>query len=366
MATHSSIKDPMAKVYLLVSLVFILAAVFYLVSSLISTIGRNSIKGEIDTDSLMANKSAMIQSVIEPVGSVTTSDGSGAVAAGPSRSGEAVYTAVCLACHSTGAAGAPKIDDKAAWEPRVANGFESMMEVAINGKGAMPARGGQNVPDEELQAAIVYMTTKAGFNVAPKVAPKAAPKAVEKPVPKADSSEKAAIDQKNEQKETAEKKVIESKKVDEAEKSKSGFSPAAEEAAPTKTKAVAPAPETSSAASVTESTMESTTESTMESTTAPTVATAAPAVKQVSSISGEKIYKSTCFACHDMGVAGAPKVGDKALWESRIAAGNAVMYASAINGKQSSVGVMPPKGGNLSLSDDETKAAVDYMMSQSQ
>ena len=348
----------MAKVYLLVSLVFILAAVFYLVSSLISTIGRNSIKGEIDTDSLMANKSAMIQSVIEPVGSVTTSDGSGAVAAGPSRSGEAVYTAVCLACHSTGAAGAPKIDDKAAWEPRVANGFESMMEIAINGKGAMPARGGQNVPDEELQAAIVYMTTKAGFNVAPKVAPKAAPKAVEKPVSKADSSEKAAIDQKNEQKETAKKKVIESKKVDEAEKSKSGFSPAAEEAAPTKTKAVAPAPEISSAASVTESTM--------ESTTAPTVATVAPAVKQVSSISGEKIYKSTCFACHDMGVAGAPKVGDKALWESRIAAGNAVMYASAINGKQSSVGVMPPKGGNLSLSDDETKAAVDYMMSQSQ
>lgn len=352
MATHSSNKDPMAKVFLLVSLVLILAAVFYLVSSLINTVGRNSLKGEIDTDNLVANKTAMIQSVIEPVGSVTTSDGSGAVAAGSSRSGEEVYTAVCLACHSTGAAGAPKIDDKAAWEPRVANGFEAMMEIAVNGKGAMPARGGQNVPDGELQAAIVYMTTKAGFNISPK----AAPKAVEKPAPKAGSSEKAATEQKSEQKETAEKKVIETKKVDEAEKPKSAFSPTTEVAAPTKMKAVAPAPETSSATSATESTMEST-------IVAPTVAVAAPAVKQVS---GEKIYKSTCFACHDTGVAGAPKIGDKALWESRITAGNEAMYASAINGKQSSVGVMPPKGGNFSLSDDETKAAVDYMMSQSQ
>ncbi len=355
MATHLSIKDPMAKVYLLVGLGLILAAVFYLVSSLISTVGRNTTKGEIDTDSLVANKTAMIQSVIEPIGSVTTSDGSGVVAAGPSRSGEEVYTAVCLACHSTGAAGAPKIDDKAAWEPRVANGFEAMMEIAINGKGAMPARGGQNVPDKELQAAIVYMTTKAGFNISPKEVSKEvskeAPKAVEAGAPKADSNEKATTEQENESNQTAER--VE-KKVAETDERKSGFSPTTEEAP---IKAVAPATETTSAASASESTI---------ATIATPAAVAAPAVKQVPNISGEKIYKSTCFACHDMGVAGAPKTGDKALWESRIAAGKEAMYVSAINGKQSSVGVMPAKGGNLSLSDDETKAAVDYMMSQSQ
>ena len=312
MATHSSNKDPMAKVYLLVGLVLILAAVYYLVSSLVSTIGRNSLKGEIDTISLVANKTAMIQSVISPVGSVTTSDGSGTVAAGPSRSGEEVYTAVCQACHGTGAAGAPKVDDKAAWEPRVANGLEALIEVAISGKGAMPARGGQNVPDGELQAAIVYMTTKAGFNLKPKANAKTASKEVAQ---EADGKKKA------------EKTV----------QPKSGFSPAVDEVAvkTVTTKVVEPA-------------------------------AIVPVSKSVTSISGEKIYKSTCFACHDMGVAGAPKVGDKVLWKPRIATGNEAMYDSAINGKISSVGVMPPKGGNLSLSDNEVKAAVDYMTSQSQ
>ena len=318
MANHSSIKDPMAKVYLLVSLVFILAAVFYLVSSLINTVGRNSLKGEIDTDSQVANNAAMVQSVIAPIGSLTTSDGSGAVAAGPSRSGEEVYTAVCQACHSTGAADAPRIDDKAAWEPRVANGFEALMEVAINGRGAMPARGGQNVQDGELQAAIVYMIAKAGFNLKPKAAAK----------PKTEAKPKAKPKAKTPPKEVAQEAVANQ----EAEKV----------VAP---KAVAPT-------------------SVEPKTVAPEAA--ASVALASASISGEKIYKSTCFACHDMGVAGAPKVGDKALWKSRITAGNEVMYDSAINGKTSSAGVMPPKGGNLSLSDDETKAAVDYMLSQSQ
>lgn len=76
-------------------------------------------------------------------------------------------------------------------------------------------------------------------------------------------------------------------------------------------------------------------------------------------INGEKVYKGLCFSCHDMGIAGAPKVGDPAAWTDRIAAGNESMYNIAINGK----GAMPAKGGNPSLSDDEIKAAVDYMVS---
>lgn len=81
-----------------------------------------------------------------------------------------------------------------------------------------------------------------------------------------------------------------------------------------------------------------------------------------SGINGEKVYKGLCFSCHDMGIAGAPKVGDKAAWTDRIAAGNDSMYDIAINGK----GAMPAKGGNPSLSDDEIKAAVDYMVSTAQ
>ncbi len=83
---------------------------------------------------------------------------------------------------------------------------------------------------------------------------------------------------------------------------------------------------------------------------------AADAVK----IDGEKVYKGLCMSCHDAGVAGSPKLGDKAAWEPRIATGMDALYESTIKGK----GVMPAKGGNPALSDDEVKAAVDYMVAQ--
>lgn len=77
-------------------------------------------------------------------------------------------------------------------------------------------------------------------------------------------------------------------------------------------------------------------------------------------IDGEKVYKGLCMSCHDAGVAGAPKLGDKAAWEPRIATGIDTLYESTIKGK----GVMPAKGGNPALSDDEVKAAVDHMVAQ--
>lgn len=80
---------------------------------------------------------------------------------------------------------------------------------------------------------------------------------------------------------------------------------------------------------------------------------------------GQQVYQAACVACHDAGVAGAPKVGDKGQWAKRIAKGPGTLYAGAINGVQGSTGVMPPKGGNLALSDAEVKAAVDYMVGRS-
>ena len=80
---------------------------------------------------------------------------------------------------------------------------------------------------------------------------------------------------------------------------------------------------------------------------------------------GQQVYQAGCVACHDAGVAGAPKVGDKGQWAKRIAKGLGTLYASAVNGVQGSAGVMPPKGGNLALSDAEVKAAVDYMVGRS-
>ena len=79
---------------------------------------------------------------------------------------------------------------------------------------------------------------------------------------------------------------------------------------------------------------------------------------------GKKIYDASCMACHAAGVAGAPKLGDKASWAPRIAQGNDTLYTHAIKGYQGKAGMMPPKGGNMALKDDDVKAAVDYMVSQ--
>jgi cytochrome c5 len=80
---------------------------------------------------------------------------------------------------------------------------------------------------------------------------------------------------------------------------------------------------------------------------------------------GQQIYQTTCVACHDAGIAGAPKLGDKSQWAKHIAKGVDALYASAVNGVQGSAGAMPPKGGNPALSNAEIKAAVDYMVARS-
>ncbi|MGH8648796.1 MAG: c-type cytochrome [Burkholderiales bacterium] len=80
---------------------------------------------------------------------------------------------------------------------------------------------------------------------------------------------------------------------------------------------------------------------------------------------GQQVYQAGCVACHDAGIAGAPKLGDKGQWAKRIAKGVDTLYASAVNGVQGSAGAMPPKGGNLALSNAEVKAAVDYIVARS-
>lgn len=77
---------------------------------------------------------------------------------------------------------------------------------------------------------------------------------------------------------------------------------------------------------------------------------------------GAATYQQACVACHMTGAAGAPKLEDKAAWAPRIAQGTDVLYTSVLKGK----GAMPPKGGQAQLSDEDIKAAVDYMVSQAQ
>jgi cytochrome c5 len=92
-------------------------------------------------------------------------------------------------------------------------------------------------------------------------------------------------------------------------------------------------------------------------TSAP-VAAAEPSAADLAK--GEKVFGATCQACHGTGVLGAPKVGDKAAWAPRIAQGMDTLHKNALNG----IRMMPPKGGNAALKDDEIVAAVDYMASK--
>lgn len=75
--------------------------------------------------------------------------------------GEKLYKSVCFACHAAGVAGAPKFGDKAAWAPRMADGIDAMVQIAIHGKGAMPPRGGSQATDAEMRAAVEYMAQAA-------------------------------------------------------------------------------------------------------------------------------------------------------------------------------------------------------------
>ncbi|WP_338846617.1 c-type cytochrome [Massilia sp. W12] len=190
-------------------------------------------------------------------------------ASGPKvlQSGEEVYKASCQACHGSGAAGAPKVGDAAAWSARIAKGYEGLMKTAIAGLNGMPAKGGNaDLDDVEIGRAIVFMANQSGAKF----------------------------------------------KEPEA-------------AAP----AAAAAAGSASAAAL-------------------------------SADAGKKVYDAACVACHGAGVAGAPKFGDKAAWTDRIKQGNPALYEHAIKGFQGKAGMMPAKGGS-SASDDEIKAAVDYM-----
>ena len=83
-----------------------------------------------------------------------------ATAAVAARSGEAVYHGTCVACHGSGAAGAPKLGDKAAWAPRIAEGTDVLVEHALHGFKAMPAKGAcGDCSDAEIKAAVDYMVT---------------------------------------------------------------------------------------------------------------------------------------------------------------------------------------------------------------
>jgi cytochrome c5 len=201
------------------------------------------------------------------------------VADASSDPGKATYDKVCFACHAQGIAGAPKHGDVAAWEPRIAQGRDTLIKHVIDGftgqSGMMPPRGGNpSLSDADIGAAVDYILAAVGSGGGGAAAASAADAA------------------------------------------------------------------------------------------APALVAAEPAVAAAEAGGkGKEIYDQVCFVCHTPGAAGAPKLGDKAAWEPRIAKGIDTLYANSLNGFMGNGTMMPPKGGRPDIVDDDVKAAVDYMVS---
>jgi cytochrome c5 len=95
---------------------------------------------------------------ILPVAKLELAKAPAAAADGQPRDGATVYNAVCMACHASGVAGAPKAGDKEAWAPRIATGTDALILSVTNGKGAMPPKGGgADLTDEEIKAAVEHL-----------------------------------------------------------------------------------------------------------------------------------------------------------------------------------------------------------------
>ena len=81
-------------------------------------------------------------------------------------------------------------------------------------------------------------------------------------------------------------------------------------------------------------------------------------------LAGDAVYNQVCKTCHEAGLAGAPKAGDKGAWGPRIGQGQSTVTQHAVAGFQGKTGVMPPKGGNAELTDPEVARAVVFMANQ--
>jgi cytochrome c5 len=274
-----------------------------IIAALVSYVNRTVRTGAGST----AMTAESIEARIKPVAgfSLKSADGPQVL-----RAGEEVYKVQCAACHEVGAAGAPKNGDLAAWAPRIKTGYDALLTSALKGKNAMSAQGGGEYSDAEIGRAVVYMANKSGAKFAEPQAPAAAS------APAASAPTSAAM---------------------------SAAAPAAV-AAVASAASAAPAAAAAATAAATA----------VAAAAAP--AAAKPAAASASD-AGKKVYDTYCAACHVAGVAGAPKFGDKAAWAPRIATGMDALYSAVIKGK----GAMPAKGGSPA-SDDDIKAAVQYMV----
>lgn len=152
----------------LVATIFFAFAIPVTVLSMLAVYVNNETRSASGSDAL--DREAIARR-LQSVGTVEIAEGGGAAVV---HTGEQVYTAQCSACHATGAAGAPKFGDAAAWAPRIKTGYDALLHSALKGKNAMPPQGGGSFADFEIGRAVVYMANDAGAKFEEPAAPAAA------------------------------------------------------------------------------------------------------------------------------------------------------------------------------------------------
>lgn len=159
-AHSGAIKNP--KQFLTSTVLGFVVPIFIIIGLVVFvTSGNKPMAGVDNTELAIAQR-------IQKVGSVEVRD-----ANRPLRAGEEVFKGQCAACHATGAAGAPKLGDAAAWGPRIKTGFEALVHSALKGKGAMAPQGGGDFDDTEIARGVAYMANAAGAKFAEPERPKA-------------------------------------------------------------------------------------------------------------------------------------------------------------------------------------------------
>lgn len=155
-------KDVLAKFILILGVLVLIAVVAFLAAKLASTVDHNSTAGG-GTDEFAQMQLAKVSERIAPVGHVIA----GEVATGPIiRSGKEITEAVCTSCHGSGVLNAPKIGEAGDWSSRMVAGLDAIVTSAINGKGSMPARGGDgSLSDDDVRKAVIYMLKESGQDV---------------------------------------------------------------------------------------------------------------------------------------------------------------------------------------------------------
>ena len=145
-------------------LALVILVAFVVPVLLIMLIVKMMVPTEIESE-----KPEVIQAAQERLAPAAVSELRDSGAARTLLKGDAVYQNNCAACHTSGAAGAPKMGDKGAWSARLGKGLEGLSASVIKGKGAMPARGGNpDLADDEIKRAIAFMLNESGasFKVA--------------------------------------------------------------------------------------------------------------------------------------------------------------------------------------------------------